>query len=67
MLLVREVAVVVNHLESVLSFAVLAIVWIKDTSTLDELILLEATLLALEACFLHFRNDIRVPDYNTLN
>ena len=67
MLLVREVTVVVNHLKSVRSLAVLAIVRIEDTSTLDELILLKATLLTLEACFLHFRNDIRVPDYNTLD
>jgi hypothetical protein len=57
MLLVGEVAAVVNHLELVATFAVIAEVGLKNTTARDELLLGKATL-AAEVGFFHFRDDV---------
>jgi hypothetical protein len=66
MLLISEETIIVNHRESVSLLAIITKVRLKNAPTLDELILLEVANLALECCFFHFRNDIRVPYHNTL-
>jgi len=66
-LLVTEEAIVVNQLEAVATLAILAKVWFNDSSTLDKFSLLEATLKALECCFLHLRNDVAVTNDDTLD
>jgi hypothetical protein len=67
MLLVREVAVVVNHLEGVALFAVLTEVGLENAPTRDKLLLGVAALMAFEKGLLHLRNDIRVPNDDTLD
>lgn len=56
-LLVREVAAVVNHLELVATLAVVAEVRLENTTARDKLLLGEATL-AAEVGFFHLRDDV---------
>jgi len=58
MLLIREEAVVVDHLEAVSTLTVVACVRLKNSTSLDEFIVNIMTLVALEAGFLHFRDDV---------
>ena len=66
MLLIREHAEVVNHLESQSLVTTLTNLWLSDFSSLNELVLFLVTLGAFEACFLHLRNGVTSSDYNTL-
>jgi hypothetical protein len=66
-LLVREVAAVVNHLEGVAAAAVFAAVRLQDAATLDQFVFLKPAFHALKAGLLHFWDDIRVSDHDTLN
>jgi hypothetical protein len=57
----------VDHLEGVALFAVFAVVRLKDAATLDELLLGETALDALEGRFLHLRDDVAVADHDALD
>jgi hypothetical protein len=57
-LLITEVAVVVDHLEAVSALAIGASIGLLDSSSLNELIMGELALEALKAGFFHLRNDI---------
>jgi len=65
-LLIREVAAVVNHLEAIPSLAVFALIGLNNAPSLNEFVLQKATLEALEGCLLHLRNDVRVPNHYAL-
>jgi len=58
MLLITEVAVVMNELKAVSILAVVTCVWLKDFASLDKLILSKMTFVAFEASFFHFRDNI---------
>jgi len=67
MLFITEVTEIMNKLESISTFALVASIWLEYFASLDIFRLLKLTLVALECSFLHFRNNIRVSNNNTLD
>lgn len=67
MLLIGEVAVVVDHLEGVATLAVGTSVWLEYAPTLDVLVLHCVALETLERCFFHFWDYVGVSNDNTLD
>lgn len=57
-LLIVEVAAVVDHLESSLALAIVASVWLGNSSSLNVDVLHRLALEALECCLLHLGDDV---------
>jgi hypothetical protein len=66
-LLVTEETVVVDHLETVSALTILTNIWFYYPASLNKFIMDVMALIALEASFFHFRDDIRVSDDNALH
>jgi hypothetical protein len=66
-LLVTEETVVVDHLETVSALTILTHIWFYYSASLNKFIMDVMALIALEASFFHFRDDIRVSDDNALH
>jgi len=66
-LLITEHTHVVDQLETLSGFAVGTCIWLLDLTHHYIHILRLMALVALEVGFLHFRNNIRVSDNDTLD